>query len=146
MQEVGFFVLCMNETMGPHVKIKKFMEQVLVNFTRKCGRDFSVIILANSCLAFEGCCTGLVKIYHGSLLKTQMHNLMTNQHLMCSMKPTPCHTNFTVLKLYVHHVELSLRGQNLPSQNHLLTLCTFWRWSIQQKNQAQITYALTKPV
>ena len=143
-------MLCMNKNMGPDtmsrdVKIKRFKEQMLVKFIREYGKDILVIILTSSCLAFEGCYPGLVKIYHGSLLKTQMHNLMMNQHPVCSMQPTLCHADFTVLKPYVYHGELLLHGQNLQIQNHLPILCTFWRQSIQQKNHVQIKYALIKP-
>ena len=99
----------------------------------------------HTCKQLSGCYPGLVKIYHSSLLKTQMHNLMMNQQPVCSMQPTLCHTDSTVLKPYVHHVELSLHGKNLQIQNHLPILCAFWRQSIQQKNHVQITYALIKP-
>ena len=80
------------------------------------------------------------------LIQLQHYNLMISLLLKCSMQFTLCHVSFTVLKQFVLHVELLLHGQNLPMQKDLQTLCSFWRESIQQKNHAQIMFALTKLV
>src|ERR1700676_997209 len=82
-------------------------------------------MVASNSQAFEECYEGLEKIYPGSQLQSQVHNLMISLLLECSMQLTLCHIGFTVLKQFVLHVELLLHGQNLPMQKDLKHYAVF---------------------
>src|SRR5271170_3722923 len=75
---------------------------------------------------------------------SRQNSHMMNQCLKESIKTISVLLGFTVLKQYVHHVGLWLRGQNFQKLNHLPIFWHFWKMSFTLKSLDQITFALIK--
>ena len=119
---------------------------VHVKPTRTYGTSTLFAMVAKHCLALLAFFDALkLKTSHGFLSIINMHSLMTN-NLLLDDHGLPIFNphEYTVLRQSVHHVVLSLLGQNSPLQSHQPISWSSWRPSTPQKSLAQISSALTR--
>ena len=126
------------------VQTQKSKAHKPVSNTKDFGEDMLLVIRGGHLEAIGEQLEGLTRPGLGCLRQLLTLNHMMRRKGVPEERTSSFHHDSIVLRLYVHHVVLSLHGLSLPKLNHLQIFCNSWKEFSLCRTQGLTMSALTR--